>query len=123
MVKVLLVDDSAAVRSRLAALLAELREVEVVGEAADSTTAVEAARLLKPHVVILDIRMAGGSGLDVLPQLKQGGGAPVVIMLTNHPNEGYRRWCLEHGADFFFDKSTEFEKVLKVLPDLRPQAR
>ena len=40
---------------------------------------------------------------------------PLVIMLTNHPTDYHRRWCREHGADFFFDKTSEFEKVLDVL--------
>ena len=117
--RVLLVDDSASVRRRLALLLEEMGEVQVV-EAADVASALEEARRLGPDVVVLDIRLRGGeTGLAVLDVLERLEEPPLVIVLTNHPAEHYRRWCRQHGADYFFDKSTEFEKVPQVLDALR----
>jgi CheY-like chemotaxis protein len=113
-VRVLLIDDSTVVRSRLVRLLEELGGIEVE-EADDAPDGLACARRQRPDAVILDIRLRTGNGLEVLQELKRGPSPPLVIMLTNHPSDYHRRWCEEHGADFFFDKTSEFEKVLDVL--------
>jgi DNA-binding response OmpR family regulator len=113
-VRVLVIDDSAVIRSRLVRLLQDIDGVEV-DEAEDAAGGLAAARRVRPDAVILDIRLRESSGLDVLQSLKTAPEPPMVIMLTNHPSEHHRRWCRDHGADFFFDKSREFEKVLDVL--------
>ena len=71
--------------------------------------------LKKPDVVILDIRMPDGSGIDVLQTIKQGEPAPAVIVLTNYPYPAYRQKCLQAGADFFLDKSTEFDQIPELI--------
>jgi len=116
--KVFIADDSAAVVERLITMLSELPQVEIMGQAQDALEAIKAIRQLNPDVVILDIRMPGGNGIDVLKDIKSNKPAPVVIMLTNYPYPQYRRKCKALGADFFFDKSTEFEKVTEVLGQL-----
>jgi DNA-binding NarL/FixJ family response regulator len=68
--------------------------------------------------VILDIRMPGGSGIDVLENIKKTNAAPVVIVLTNYPYPQYRKKCMALGAEYFFDKTTEFEKVTEVIENL-----
>jgi DNA-binding NarL/FixJ family response regulator len=113
--KVLIADDSAIVRERLVGLLSELPEVEIVGEARTTEEAAQSIQQLRPDVVILDIQMpGGGSGIDVLRAVKERQSAPRVIMLTNHSLPQYRDKYLAAGADFFFDKSTEFEKVIEA---------
>jgi DNA-binding NarL/FixJ family response regulator len=117
--RVFIVDDSTVVRERLAAMLSELDGIEIAGQAAEAFSAYEGIRNLTPDVVILDIRMPGSSGgLYVLERLRRGGKAPVIIMLTNYSGPQYRKKCAEAGANFFFDKSTEFEKVPQVLIEL-----
>jgi DNA-binding NarL/FixJ family response regulator len=117
--KVFIVEDSAAIVDRLMTLLVELDHgVEVVGHAEDAPTAIAAIRRLKPDVVILDIRLTRGTGLDVLDQVKSDRRGPLVIMLTNYSEEQYRRKCLQAGADYFFDKSTEFDRVRDVFQKL-----
>ena len=69
--------------------------------------------------MILDIRMPGGSGIDVLREIKKGNQPPLVMVLTNYPYPQYHRKYIDAGADFFFDKSTEFEKVTEVLKQLK----
>ena len=115
-------DDSDVVRGRLVELLSEVEGAEVVGQAANAVEAVEAIGCLKPHVVILDIRMPGGSGIDVLKKVKQGDGPPVVLMLTNHASPQYRKKCLEWGADFFLDKSRDLECLLLIFKSLVQQS-
>ncbi len=115
--KVFIADDSEILCERLIELLAGLPKVEVIGCAHDAEGAIKAINECAPDVVILDIRMPGGSGIDVLQHIKKGN-IPIVIVLTNYPYPQYRKRCLSAGADYFFDKSTEFDKlpgVFKVL--------
>ena len=114
-VEVVIADDSTAVRERLVTMLSELKGVEVVGQAQSVEEAITSIRTLRPKAVILDIRMPGGSGINVLQNIKREPPAPVVIILINYPYLQYRKKCLEAGADFFFDKSTEFNKIPQVF--------
>lgn len=113
--RVVIADDSSIVRGRMAGLLTDLKEVEVVGQAQDVPEAVESVTRLKPDLVILDIQMPGGSGIDALEKIKRDKPAPIVMMFSNDSYSQYRQRCMELGADYFFDKSTEFEKLLKAL--------
>jgi len=116
--KVFIVDDSKIVRDRLVILVSDLKKIEVIGQAKSTRQAIVAIRKLKPDVVILDIRMRDGNGIEVLANIKKDKSSPVIIMLTNYPYPQYRKKCLDAGADFFFDKSTEFERVIEVCQDL-----
>ncbi len=116
--RVFIVDDSAIVRERLVAMFSELIDIELIGQAQHARGAAESIRKLKPDLVILDIRLGGGSGIDVLQDIKQDKAAPMVMILTNYPYPQYRKKCADAGADFFFDKSTEFDKVPEVLKKL-----
>lgn len=118
MIKILIADDSAIVRERLRHLLVDLGGVEVVGQAGDADEARNLAVKLRPDVAILDLRMPSGSGADVLSDLKKLDPAPRVIMLTNYPHPENRKKCIDQGADYFFDKSTEFQKVLAVVKNM-----
>jgi DNA-binding NarL/FixJ family response regulator len=118
MVKVFIADDSALLRERLIDMLSELEGIEIVGQARDSLSAVRSIHKLKPDVVILDIWMPGGSGFNVLQNIKKNKVASVVIMFTNYPYPQYRKKCMDAGADFFFDKSSEFGKITEVLKQL-----
>ena len=112
---VFIVDDSPVVRDRLAAMISELPNIEIVGHADIAFEAIYSIRRLRPAVVVLDISMPGGSGMYVLETVKKDRPVPMVIMLTNFAHEQYRQKCLQLGADYFFDKSTEFERVIDVL--------
>ncbi len=113
--RVLVVDDSPVVRTRLVALLAETGAVCVVAEAWDGLEAVRLARLHAPDAVVLDLNLPGMSGLEVLALLKAEPSPPVVVVLTNHPQERYRLACVRGGADFFFDKSHDFDRVVSAV--------
>lgn len=116
--KVFIVDDSLVLRERLEEMLSDLPTIEIMGYAQDVSEAITSIKKLNPDVVILDIRMPGGSGIDVLQDIKKDNQAPVVIMLTNYPYPQYRKKCMDLGADFFFDKSTEFEKINAIFKQM-----
>jgi DNA-binding NarL/FixJ family response regulator len=118
--RILIADDSAIVRERLIGLLTEIEGVQIIGQAEDAVETRSLAEKLKPDVAILDLRMPKGSGADVLVDLKRLVPSPTVIMLTNYPHAENRKKCLEGGADFFLDKSTEFQRVVSVVRELLP---
>lgn len=123
--QVFIADDSELVRERLVSMLCDVDGVEIVGQADDGSHAADLIRELKPDAVTLDINMPGGSGLDVLQEIRRDvphfKEAPVVIMLSNYSHALYRRKAMNAGANFFFDKSTEFEKVRDVLMSMTNQ--
>ena len=116
--KVFIADDSQIMRERLIDLVSDIPEIEITGQAQGGFEATDSIKKLKPDVVILDIRMPNGSGVDVLQEIKNNKLAPLVIMLTNYPYPQYKKKCEAAGADYFFDKATESQKVAEVLEQL-----
>jgi CheY-like chemotaxis protein len=112
---VLVVEDSSILRPRLVGILGELGARVVVIEAADPASATQAFRSAHPDAVVLDLSLRGGSGFDVLREIRRAPDSTLVIVFTNHTEEPYRRRCLEGGADFFFDKSKDLPRMLEVL--------
>lgn len=116
--KVFIADDSSFMRERLPGALAEISGVEVIGEARDGDEALDLILKLNPDAVILDIRMPGKSGIDVLAELKKVKPELKIIMLTNYPYPQYKQKCLELGAAYFFEKSKDFERLFSVLKEM-----
>lgn len=117
-VSVLIVEDSVVVRARMRALLAEERSINVVAEAASASEALEQFQTHLPDAVVLDLRLFESSGLDVLHGIKRAAPRCVVIVLTSYNQTEFRELCHRYGADHFFHKATEFERVAEVLSDL-----
>lgn len=109
-----IVDDSGPVRERLTAMLSEIEGARVIGQASNVAEAIAGIRSLNPDIVILDIQMPDGSGIEVLKTVKQYARPPIVMMLTNHAHPQYRKKCMEWGADFFLDKSSEIESLAAI---------
>lgn len=109
--KVFVVEDSPHVRERLIEMLDSIEGVRMIGSADGADEAVRAILAERPDTVILDMKLAQGSGLDVLRAVRQAAPEIEVWMLTNFAGEPWRRACRRLGAAQFFDKSTEFERV------------
>ena len=118
MIKVVVVDDSSVLRERLIEMLAEISGVQIIGQATNSTDALKSIQELKPDIVVLDIQMPGGNGIEIIPTIKQQKFSPEIIIFTNFPYPQYRKKCMEAGADYFFDKSTEFETLVNLFHKL-----
>ena len=115
MVKVIIADDNTPIRERIIKLLSGLSDVEIAGEALDGVETAVMVRRTHPDVVILDLQMPKLSGLEILPRLKEMDPPPVVVVLTNYSSGPMKAMCTRKGADYFFDKSTEFEKAIAVI--------
>jgi len=110
-----IVEDSGLVTAYLVEMLRGTGCVETVGTAANPADAIARISATSPEIVILDLRLSGGSGLEVLRTVKGGPRPPIVIVLSNYASSEYRERCRELGADYFFDKAFEFDRVAEVL--------
>jgi DNA-binding NarL/FixJ family response regulator len=115
MVRVFLVEDSPLVCERLEALLASVAGAITIGRAAGADEAVRAILSSRPDAVVLDLKLAQGSGFDVLRAVREQAPEIDVYVLTNHADEPYRRRAERLGARGFFDKTVEFERVRDTL--------
>ena len=109
-----IVEDSPVIRESLIATLEELAPVHVVGWAADEAGAVR--WLTQPGnaaaLLIVDIFLAGGSGLGVLRAVGRLTRRPRMVVLSNYATPDMRRTCLALGADQVFDKSTDIDALI-----------
>jgi DNA-binding NarL/FixJ family response regulator len=115
---VFLVDDSPAIRVRLAAMLENIPGVTIVGEAETPASAVEGILRMRPDSVLLDVHLIGGSGIEVLRKVQPLEPDMVFIVLTSQPDERYRKLYLDAGANYFLDKSNEFETAVELVAGL-----
>jgi DNA-binding NarL/FixJ family response regulator len=115
---VFLVEDSALLRSRLETLLGAIPGARAVGHAAGADDAIQAILAQRPDAVVLDIHLEQGNGFDVLQALQKASAKTAVFVLTNYPNEAYRRKAEGLGALGFFDKSHDLEKLRAALAGL-----
>lgn len=122
-ISILILDDVPYVRQLIANEVSGLQGIKDIHEAGNAPGAVSALKECHPEIVILDINVPGGTtdgiyfanGIDVLRAAKQYLPTSTMIMLTNNSNDFYRRECKKAGADFFFDKTNEFDTFLDQL--------
>ena len=113
--QVIIADDSVLIRERLQEMLSISGKVEIVGSFDNGTDSLEALRNLKPDLAIVDIKMPGLTGLQVLTEIRKENKTLQFIILTFHASDYYRQMALEAGADYFFSKVDDFEKVAEVV--------
>ena len=118
MLKIFLVEDSPLVRQRIAALIGAIKGVEIVGEAEDASDALSGIAATDADVVILDLRLTRGSGSDVLAGLARSRQPVITIVLTNYSSAMVREACLSAGANYFFDKLSEFDLARDVIESI-----
>ena len=115
---VLIVDDSKLLQLRLIDILEECDFVKHVGQAMNTLEAEEFIIKHSLDVVISDIRMPGGGGLDLLQFLNQKYPAIKVIIMTNYTYPQYKDRALELGAKYFLSKTDEIDKLVDVLKEI-----
>ena len=119
--RVYLVEDSPHVRDLLLDFLNVPGEIEIVGHA--DTEAESVADILAQPVdaVIVDLRLREGSGMGVIENLRKAdlNPQPKIIVFTNHPFAEIRKRAAQLGADYFFDKSADYDSVRTTLQNLR----
>jgi len=115
--KILIIDDSALIVERLINLIKDLRNVEtnVAGAWAEASILLEQ---FQPQIIFLDIHLPDKSGIELLNKIKTEYPEIIVIMFTNQGSDFYKTLCLELGADYFIDKSKDFELIPEIISSL-----
>lgn len=114
-IHILVVDDHQIVRQGIRSLLSNYPDFEIVGEAVDGATALQLLQELRPDVTLLDIRMPGESGLEVLRRIRQLQPEAKVLMLTSFDDEEYVLTALREGAQGFVLKSVSDEMLTRAI--------
>ncbi len=114
-INLLIVDDSDLIRASLRALLGSVAGIAAIREATTLAEALDSVRLDPPNLVILDLNLPDGLGMDIIAQLKQISPTVWLAVLTIHADPIYRQRCLALGADWFFDKATETDALLEAV--------
>jgi DNA-binding NarL/FixJ family response regulator len=111
---VLIVDDSILILDRIILMLAEIGNIQFV-HASNYNEAMELLNGIKPDLALLDIRLPGKSGIELLRTIKVMYREIKVFMITNHASDYYRNLCKTLGADHFFDKSKDFNLIPEFI--------
>jgi two-component system, NarL family, response regulator NreC len=122
-IKVVVVDDHAVVRSGLRLLLDAHEDIEVVGEAGNAKDAIFRARALKPDVMLLDVVMPGASGIDVLPELLKESPETRVLVLSMQDDPSYVREAFGAGASGYVLKEAADEEVVSAVREIAKGGR
>ncbi|MEQ1881143.1 MAG: response regulator [Burkholderiales bacterium] len=118
---VFIVEDSPIVRVRLEEMLAEIPGTFNAGHASTAGDAIRGILEAHPNVVLLDLQLAQGSGLEVLRKVRPHMPTIVYYMLSNCSPPLYRRVALELGASAYFDKSHQFAELHRAIATLAHQ--
>ncbi len=118
MIKIVLVDDHAVVRSGLHLLLDAEEDMEVIGEAGNAKDAIFRARALKPDVILLDVVMPGESGIEVLPMLLKESPETKVLVLSMQDDPSYVREAFAAGASGYVLKEAADEEVVSAVREI-----
>jgi len=115
--RVFVVEDSELIRKRIIENIDAMGGFEVVGFAESAEDAVRSISELRPDIVITDIQLKEGSGIDVVRKVRASPYAPRprIFVLTNYAFPEYKRQCSVAGADEFFDKSSEYDRFLSLM--------
>jgi DNA-binding NarL/FixJ family response regulator len=111
-VRVLIVDDQALIRAGFRMILDAQPDLEVVGEAADGSTAIDAVRTLRPDVVLMDIRMPGVDGIEATRRITEAGVTSKIVILTTYDLDEYVFDALAAGASGFLLKHVPPEELV-----------
>jgi len=114
MIKVLVVDDHALFRRGVVELLREQPDFSLAGEAGSGPAALELSRRVQPDVVLLDVHMPGGGGVEAVRGLKQNPGLQVLMLTISEKNEDLLA-AIEAGADGYLLKSAEPEELCRAI--------
>ncbi len=113
--RIIIVDDSRIIQDRLYEMISEETDFRVIGQAYNVVKGKDMVSKLKPDVVISDIRMPGGGGIELLTYIKANFPQVKVIIATNYAYPQYREKCIEEGAEYFLSKAEDLDKIILTL--------
>lgn len=117
-INIVLADDHRLVRKGIRAMLETEAEISVVGEAGDGLEALEAAKALRPDILVLDIRMPSMTGLEAAAKLHQYAPQTKAVILSMHDSEDYVLQALDSGVYGYLLKDTDKDEFVKALKQI-----
>ncbi|MBG9390214.1 response regulator [Caenimonas aquaedulcis] len=113
-IRVFLADDSALIRSRVGNLL-ESKGALIVGEGETPRGCIASILALRPDVVVLDVQLEGGTGLEVLQAVRPAAPGVAFVVFTNNSAQAYRTRYLKAGAARFLDKGSDSGQLAQAV--------
>jgi DNA-binding NarL/FixJ family response regulator len=117
MIKLLIVDDHEMVRAGLRALLSRVEDFQIVGEVSTAAEGVEAAGKLEPDVVLMDLKLPDGSGVDACREISEARPGARVLFLTSYPEELARMSTVLACAAGYLSKEVLYESLVQSIRD------
>jgi two-component system, OmpR family, response regulator len=114
-VKVLLVEDSSVLAERVADVIMQIPEIDLIGVVDSEDAALAEIRKRHVHVVLLDLYLKQGTGFGILRAISAMDKKPRVVVLTNHDSAEYERDATALGAAYFLDKARNFHRLPELL--------
>lgn len=114
-IKILIIEDSEIFIERLRCILAEIKYKMKLFTAGNYEDAIYLIKNELPTIVLLDIRLPGKSGIDVLRTINQAGIDVITVVISNLASKPYREACFNFGVRYFIDKSNDFERVSPLI--------
>jgi len=120
---ILIVDDSILIVERLLDFIGSIENIDEIKHADTYEKAELLFRQCKPDIVLLDIQLPDASGINLLNKIKSYHREVIVMMFSNHASSYYKSVCMELGADYFFDKSRDFDLIPGIISSLTEYTR
>ena len=115
---IFIADDSEKLKNSLAGALMDIPRVRICGQTGEISRVVDLIRQSAPDLIVLDLRMAGGSSFGLIRTIKLTLPDTILVIFTEYAYSLYRNRCLELGADHFFEKTMESEKLINLIQKL-----
>jgi len=115
MKNIFLVDDSPHLVENLCRLIKSIPGLVCSGSVGSVVKAVDVIIYNRPDIIILDISLEDGCGIDIIQSIKKELPGCVIIMFTNHNNEVFQKKSISLGANYFLDKTKDIERLIDVL--------
>jgi DNA-binding NarL/FixJ family response regulator len=121
--KVFIVEDSPAICERLVEMIDGVDGNLVVGQADTYDAAVAGIAQSRPDIAIFDIKLARGNGIEALANAKRGQPDLLGIVMSNFATPQHRKASADAGAEYFLDKSADFERITEILSTVQKKQR
>ncbi len=112
---ILVIDDSEIIRERIIEIICRIKKNITIFHADNFREGLKQFISSPPEIIILDIQLKDGDGMDLLNIIKSRSPNTHVIILTNYPFPVFKDYCIKYGAEYFLDKSNDFEKLQEVI--------
>lgn len=117
-INIAVVDDHKLIRQMWSTMLASNSEIEITGESGAMDEAVEMIRIKRPDIVLLDINLVQGSGLDAVPLIRKYSPGSRIIAVSMHNEPAYVKRMMKLGAKAYVTKNSSHEEMLKAIDEV-----